>query len=126
MAAHRGSRQAARGAAVTALAAALVLLLTGASAGGSSLRTALTDAAAHLGSHVSGTVATDGVLAPRSSHHEPAPGQRATPGALPGAPLLALVTGLLLVAALASRPAQEPARQRLPHRRGPPRDAFSR
>jgi hypothetical protein len=122
----RDFRLGARGAAAAVLAAALVLLLSGAAARGSHVSVALKDKAAHLALHLSATPGADGVVTTRTPHHEPAPGQRVTPGALSGAPLLVLLASVLLVAAASSRPVPEVARQRLPRRRGPPRDAFSR
>lgn len=124
---HRAAwRLGARGVAAVILAVATVLMLAGAAARSSSALPAPFDTTSHLGAHLTAAVGVDGIVGPRSSHHEPAPGQRATPGALPVVPTFALLAGLLLITAIRAHAPRRVVRLRLPLRRGPPRDAFSR
>jgi hypothetical protein len=103
-----------------------VLLLAGLTARGSSAVSVPVDTASHLGTPLAASVAGDGIVGQRGPHHEPAPGQRATPDALPGAPVFALFAALLFATVLMAHSPHQQALSRLPMRRGPPRDAFSR
>ena len=116
----------ARGGAAALLILVTALVLAGAAARPSSGLGAPLDSASHVGAKLAGAVGADVVVAPRSSHHEPAPGQRVTPGALPAVPIFGLLAALLLVAASQADVPRPVPQRRLPLRRGPPRDAFSR
>jgi hypothetical protein len=103
------------------LAVVALVLLASASPRPSSVLSAPADKTAHLATQVSATLGA-AMVTPRTPQLVPAPGQRASPGAVPAVLLLALVAGLLLAAAAAVPSPLQVEQRRLPRRRGPPRD----
>lgn len=122
--AHR--RPAARGAAALILAVVAVIALAGLTGSGSSTVPLPLGAQAHLGTTHLTASGIDGVLAVSSRTAAAPGGQRTTPGALTTMVIGALLVALLLALPTGSQSPHRLARQRLPLRRAPPRDAFSR
>jgi hypothetical protein len=110
----------------TILAAATVLMLAGVTARGASSVSTAYDPSAYLGTQAGVALGADGMVGQRSPHHDPAPGQRAIPGALPAVPSFAVFAAVLLGIVFWAGSWPPVARLRLPLRRGPPRDAFPR
>jgi hypothetical protein len=121
----RGRRVACRVAAAIFAVAAL-LALAGPAGVRQSTVPSLIGASAQVGTHLT-AVGGDAVVALTSANATVAPsGQRATPGALPALLPLALLVALLLAHPVAGHSTLGLAAQRLPSRRAPPRDAFTR
>jgi len=120
---HRGRcRRVARG----VIAVVALLALAGPAGVRPSTVPTVIGATAQVGTHLT-AVGGDAVVALTSAKATVAPsGQRASPGALPALLPLALLVALLLAIPTAGRSTLGLTAQRLPSRRGPPRDAFTR
>jgi hypothetical protein len=119
-------RRVARGLAAAIFAVATLLALVGLAAGRPSTVPLPLGVSAQVGTHLT-AVGDDAVVGLNSAKAIVAPsGQRATPGTLPALLPLALLVALLLALPVAGQPTPGLAGQRLPSRRAPPRDAFSR
>jgi hypothetical protein len=124
---HRARcRRVARGVLAAVFAVAGLLALAGPAGVSPSTVPSAIGASAQVGTHLT-AVGGDAVAALASAKATVAPnGQRATPGTLPALLPLALLVALLLALPTAGQSTLGLTAQRLPSRRGPPRDAFTR
>jgi hypothetical protein len=119
-------RRLARCVAAAIFAFATVLALAGVAAGRPSTVPLPLGVSAQVGTHLTAVGGEVAVGLSRAKATVAPSGQRATPGALPALLPLALLVALLLAVPVAGQPTPGLAGQRLPSRRAPPRDAFSR